>query len=86
MDLIQQAGNARRGGVNICVFVNACVVLDQPLHLGGFVALGVEQARPAPCVLLGHLAGNRCCPEHEGMASFSHRGWQSGDLAVECCI
>lgn len=52
----------QNGSVNMCVFVNACVALNQPLGLGEFVVLGVEQARPILCVLLGHLSGNRCCP------------------------
>lgn len=57
------SGNAK-WGVLIWVCVHACVAsMNQPLGLGGFIMLGEEQARLTLCVLLGHLAGNRRCPQ-----------------------
>lgn len=69
LDLIQQAGNAGKGGVNFSVCKWLCS-FEPALGLGGFVVLGVEQACPISCVWLGHLAGNRRCP----------RAWRNGQL------
>lgn len=56
LDLAQQAALALKmpkWGINfcVCVCVHACVsLMSQPLGLGGFIVLGVEQAHSTVCL------------------------------------
>lgn len=60
-----------------CACVRARLSLSQPTGLGGLVcAVWSKRSQLCPA---GHLAGNRSCPEHEGIVSFSHTACRSGN-------